>query len=56
MQISRISLEDPEGILGETAIMRPDAEGKPIMEANGADGKGLLRYEAEHYEVTSLLP
>lgn len=56
MKIDRISLEDPEGILGETAIMRPDAEGKPIMEASGNDGKGLLRFEAEHYEVTSLLP
>ena len=52
--IERIYVHRAMGVLGETAQLRYDAQGDPIMKASGPNGEGLLLHPPEMYEVTSL--
>ena len=54
LSIESISLNNKQGILGETADVKFDADGNPIMKASGEDGKGLLSHEPEYYIVPTL--
>ena len=56
LKISSVQVtDDANGILGSSTRMKYNEIGLPIMKAYDADGKGVLDYNVQHYEVDSLL-
>lgn len=56
MQMNKVSLsEDVTGVLGDSARVKYDENGEPILEAHDKDGAGILDHPVEFYEVDSLL-
>ena len=56
MKLERVELSDAvSGTLGDSARLKYDDNGKPIMQAYDKDGAGVLDGSIETYEVSSLL-
>lgn len=56
MRLEKVELSGAvSGTLGDSARLKYDKEGKPIMQAYDNDGSGVLDGNIETYEVSSLL-
>lgn len=56
MQMNKVELsEDATGVLGDSARVKYDDNGEPILEAYDKDGAGILDHPIGFYEVDSLL-
>ena len=55
-KINKIALSSyAHGIIGQTSRVKYDADGRPVMQAEDKDGKGLIDGVASDYELDDLL-
>lgn len=56
MRLEKVELSNAvSGTLGDSARLKYDEDGKPIMQALDKDGSGILDGSIEKYEVSTLL-